>query len=289
MSDAHAAAGPHLAGSAHAAFRLLGQDVTGRGKEYSQDSHLAFLAAGGRAAVLTVADGHGAAAHFRSDLGARWAAEEFAACARRFVAGALSGEEPPGWPVRREMARDLPRRLVHGWRLRVARHEASSPAHGRAGEAPAFDAYGSTLLGVVLTRELLVCWQLGDGDITLVWNEGPPEAPLYAGQDLGDETESLCQPEAWLRARMHWRPLTGKGPPPAVLLSTDGLSKSFEDHDGFLGFARGVRDRVESEGRAQVQDKLAGWLGHAATHSGDDTTLVGAIPVPLERTTERPE
>ncbi|WP_159029919.1 PP2C family serine/threonine-protein phosphatase [Streptomyces marincola] len=270
-------------------FRLLAQGVTGHGKTHGQDSHAAFHGPGG-AVVLAVADGHGAARHFRSDLGSRWATEEFAVCARHFLArahgdaaggrGRQAVGAPAGLPVLRELARDLPRRLVHGWRQRVARHEASSPAHGRGGQPPAFDVYGSTVLGAVLTPELLVCWQLGDGDVTLVWEDGPPHAPLYAGQDLGDETESLCQPEAWPRVRVHWQPLTGGGPPPAVLLSTDGLSKSFADRDGFLSFARGVRDRAAAEGTDRVQDKLADWLGHAATHSGDDTTLVGAIPVP---------
>ncbi|MDT0266662.1 PP2C family serine/threonine-protein phosphatase [Streptomyces sp. DSM 44915] len=282
-------------------WRLLREGVKGSGKAYSQDRHLAFLAEAGRCAVLAVADGHGSAAHFRSDLGARWATEEFAACARYLTdrlgetagapertdatgaperAAAAGGGRAPGpaLPRLHALARDLPRQLVHGWRGRVALHEANSPAHGRPDEPPPFDVYGSTLLGAVVTPELLVCWQLGDGDITLVEADGTVRTPLYTGPDLGDETESLCLPEAWRRARTHWRPLTG-GPPPAVLLSTDGLSKSFADHAGFLGFVRGVRERAETEGTELVQGKLADWLGHAATHSGDDTTLVAALPV----------
>jgi hypothetical protein len=262
-------------------WRLLCEGVKGSGKAYSQDRHLAFTAADGRAVVLAVADGHGSAPHFRSDLGARWATEEFAACARYFLSRVRGDAEdgPATLPARRTLARDLPRALVRGWRRRVALHEASSPAHGRPGEPPPFDVYGSTLLGAVLLPDLLVCWQLGDGDIVLVSGNGDLRAPLYAGQDLGDETESLCQPEAWQRARSHWQPLTGGGPPPAVLLSTDGVSKSFADRAGFLGFARGVRERADEEGPERVQAKLADWLRHAATHSGDDATLVGAIPV----------
>ncbi|MDT0345287.1 PP2C family serine/threonine-protein phosphatase [Streptomyces litchfieldiae] len=271
-----------MSGAVNGGWYLLHQAVTGCGKAFCQDHHVAFTAAGGRAAVLAVADGHGSAPHFRSDLGARWAAEEFAACARCFVRRAEGGpganDKPASLPTLRALARELPRQLVRGWRQRVALHEANAPAHGRRPETPAFDVYGTTLLGAVITGELLVCWQLGDGDIVLVDTAGRTDTPLDAGPDLGDETESLCLPEAWLRARLHWQPLTG-GPPPAVLLSTDGLSKSFTDRGGFLAFARGVRERAGQEGPDQVQGKLADWLGHAATHSGDDTTLVGAIPV----------
>jgi hypothetical protein len=269
-------------------FEVLHERVMGLGKDFSQDWQRAVVV-GGRAALLAVADGHGSAAHFRSDLGSRWAVEEFAACAREFAerAAAVDEEEAAAvlpWRWLHDTALALPRRLVLSWRQRVALHEASSPADGRSLASgttppPDYEVYGSTFVGAVVTRRLLVCWQLGDGDIALVWGDGRAEAPLDAGPQLGDETESLCQNEAWLRFRVLWRPLTGTGPPPAVLLSTDGLSKSFADDDGFLGFASGVRERIAGEGVEAVREQLPGWLAKAARHSGDDTTLVGAFPV----------
>jgi hypothetical protein len=282
--------------SADGAWEVLHEGVKGLGKDYSQDRHLARVTPDGRAALLAVADGHGSAAHFRSDLGARWAVEEFACCADEFARQVLNEDSHAGsWRQLHTTARELPRHLVRCWRQRVARHECNAPADGRPGprtpdhRTPDYEVYGSTLVGAVVTRRLLVCWQLGDGDVALAWGEGKgagpgsgsAEAPLYdgAGADIGDETESLCQPEAWLRIRVHWQPLTGAGPPPAVLLSTDGLSKSFTDHAGFLGFAGGVCERVAREGVDAVREQLAGWLTKAATHSGDDTTLVAAFPV----------
>ncbi|QDQ14285.1 protein phosphatase 2C domain-containing protein [Streptomyces spectabilis] len=271
-------------------WALLTGGVKGVGKKYSQDRWAARATADGRAVVLTVADGHGSAAHFRSDLGARWAVEEFTACAEAFAHEAVRvGADAAGWPELRAEARLLPQAVGHRWHRRARFHDSSAPARGaspaqraaahrraRARGTPDLAAYGSTLLGAVLTEHTLMCWQLGDGDIVLVDDGGVPHTPLSSGPDMGDETDSLCEPEPWRKTRTHWQPITG-GPPPAVLLSTDGLSKSFADHQGFLDFATGVRERAAGQGVAAVQGQLADWLARAAKYSGDDTTLVGAF------------
>ncbi|MCF3123207.1 protein phosphatase 2C domain-containing protein [Streptomyces arenae] len=275
---------------------LLSGAVKGVAKKYSQDRGAALPVAGGRAAVLAVADGHGSAAHFRSDLGARWAVEEFTACARAFADEAVRvGEDAAGWPALRAEARRLPQQVGHRWHERALVHEYNSPSHGarspraaartRPPEQPGVPdlaAYGSTLIGAVLTEHMLFCWQLGDGDVVLVDAGGTPHTPLSTGPDMGDETDSLCEPEPWRKMRSHWQPFTG-GAPPCVLLSTDGLSKSFADDQGFLDFATGLGERAAQQGVAAVQDQLPDWLGRAAKFSGDDTTLVGAVAAPPQR------
>ncbi|MFF4252503.1 protein phosphatase 2C domain-containing protein [Streptomyces sp. NPDC001663] len=271
-------------------WELLEGAVKGAGKKYSQDRCAARHVAEGRAVVLAVADGHGSAPHFRSDLGARWAVEEFAACAGEFALAAVRhdeeaerlGDDSVWWSALAELraeARRLPQLVAHRWYERATLHDFNSPAHGapqRAPRGPDLTAYGTTLVGAVLTRRLLVCWQLGDGDIVVLDAAGTPETPLYTGPDLGDETDSLCAPESWHRARCHWQPLTSEGPS-GMLLSTDGLSKSFTDHQGFLDFAAGVQGRAHELGMPAVRSRLTEWLGHAAQYSGDDTTLVGAF------------
>jgi hypothetical protein len=265
---------------------LLTGAVKGAAKQYSQDRCAAREVAGGRAVVLAVADGHGSAPHFRSDLGARWAVEEFTVCAEEFAHAAVgrdgaddAGSWWGGLTALRAAARRLPQLVAHRWYERATLHDASSPAHGthrHPAKGPDLTAYGTTLVGAVLTRRLLVCWQLGDGDIVVLDAAGTPYAPLYTGPDLGDETDSLCAPESWHRARCHWQPLTSEGPS-GVLLSTDGLSKSFTDHQGFLDFAAGVHGRAHELGMPAVRSRLTEWLSHAAQYSGDDTTLVGAF------------
>ncbi|WP_328767942.1 protein phosphatase 2C domain-containing protein [Streptomyces sp. NBC_00286] len=294
-------------------WELLEGAVKGAGKKYSQDRCAALHIAGGEAVVLAVADGHGSAPHFRSDLGARWAVDEFVACARKFATTAVevdaearkNGDEGHWYAGLAELhaqARRLPEHVAHRWYGRATLHDCNSPAHGglpvtpsaqnpkgsdsglhpKGPEAtqhpkgPDLTAYGATLVGAVLTRRLLVCWQLGDGDVVVLDAVGTPYTPLYTGPDLGDETDSLCAAESWHRARCHWQPLTNESPS-GLLLSTDGLSKSFTDHQGFLDFAAGVQGRATELGMPAVRTRLPDWLGRAAQYSGDDTTLVGAF------------
>lgn len=269
---------------------LLEASVKGAGKAHSQDRCAALPAADGRAAVLAVADGHGSGAHFRSDLGARWAVEEFVECAEDFAREAVRlGDDPPRWPVLRGHVRSLPQQVVHRWRERVLTHECSSPARGGPAARSAEEVeqelpvYGSTLLGAVVTDRLLACWQLGDGDLVLLADGGAPTMPLSTGPDIGDETDSLCQREAWRLMRSHWRPFTGDGLFRGMLMSTDGLSKSFAERQGFLEFADDVGAMVAERGAAHVRSQLPDWLGKAAHFSGDDSTLVGVFAPPARR------
>ncbi|GLZ11644.1 hypothetical protein Acsp04_18790 [Actinomadura sp. NBRC 104425] len=268
-------------------WELLEGSVTGVGKTHSQDSCAARPAADGGALVLAVADGHGAAAHFRSDLGARWAVEEFTQSAEVFAREAVRlGSDVSKWPILRAHVRSLPQQFVHRWRERALLHESNAPSDGATSARSLKElekrlpVYGSTLVGAVVTARLLACWQLGDGDIVLLDDTGAAQAPLSTGPDIGDETDSICQREAWRAVRTHWLPFTGR-PPRGVLLSTDGLSKSFAERSGFLQFAEEVGAMVAEQGAAHVRSRLTGWLEQAARHSGDDTTLVGAFAAPV--------
>lgn len=233
--------------------------------------------------IMAVADGHGSAAHARSHLGSRFAVDLFVEEARRF--GALAqprgDERPPSLAWLMHYAEHaFPRQLVSAWREKVLGNWARTSSHEEPGlsEERKVLLYGSTLVGAVLTPRVFAAWQLGDGELTVVDDVGRVTVPLAPAEaDLGDETESLCTPEAWLRVRTHWAPVTAPSRAPRlVALSTDGLSKSFASDRGFLQFMAGLDDRLSAEGADTVRAVLPQWLARASQHSGDDTTLVAA-------------
>ncbi|MFF5505334.1 PP2C family serine/threonine-protein phosphatase [Streptomyces roseolus] len=261
--------------SALATWDILETSVIGYGKKLNQD---AVLTDGTGAAtdpvVLAVADGHGSASYPRSDIGARFAADLFAAKGREFGALVRTGRLP--WL--RDYARyELPEQLVRDWQARVWAHWGRQPGPEGA-DAPREEVlrlYGSTLVGAVLAPGLFVAWQLGDGDLTVVDPDGRvrlPLAPEHA--ELGDETASLCLHEAWHLVRVHWEPLPDPARAPRlVALSTDGLSKSFASDAGFTEFTAGLYERLSSRGLPGIEDDVPRWLEAASRHSGDDTTL----------------
>ncbi|MFH9958328.1 PP2C family serine/threonine-protein phosphatase [Streptomyces roseolus] len=261
--------------SALPTWEVLDTSVMGYGKKLNQDS----VRTGGTGTandpvILAVADGHGSASYPRSNVGARFAAELFAAKGREF--GALV--RPGRLPWLRDYARyELPEQLVRDWQARVWAHWGRQPGPEGA-DAPREEVlrmYGSTLIGAVLAPGLFVAWQLGDGELTVVDADGSvrlPLAPEHA--ELGDETASLCLRKAWHLVRVHWEPLPEPARAPRlVALSTDGLSKSFASDAGFTEFTSGLYERLASRGLPGIEDDVPRWLEAASRHSGDDTTL----------------
>lgn len=265
-------------------WRLVARQVRGPHKARCQDrAGTEELPGGPDGVLLAVADGHGSAGHGRSHLGAQFAVEVFLRLARRFAESALAGGMPlPA--LRTEAQERLPWNLVREWEARCARHLREEPLDGRPvlhpdrlPERAELVPYGTTLLGAALLPGLLVAWQLGDGDVVLVdrSDAGRVLLPLApAAPELGDETDSLCSKDAARLVRTYWSPIVGPAEPPALLLlSTDGLSKSFAEQSGFEQFASGLCRRLESDGHPAVVGQLDGWLERAASYSGDDTSV----------------
>ncbi|MFE5738027.1 protein phosphatase 2C domain-containing protein [Streptomyces celluloflavus] len=267
-------------------WKTVSKSVQGVNKQQNQDWYTAE-GTGTSAAplILAVSDGHGSAAHARSDIGARYAVELFAVHAREFAS--MAGTEGPdgrrslSWLM--NFARHtMPRRLVAHWQQRVRGHwqrQYEAEPGGTQAEPSAEQKlvlYGATLIGAVLTPQLFAVWQLGDGELTVVDHNDEVVLPLAPAEaDLGDDTESLCGHEAWRLLRMHWAPITDPARMPRLIaLSTDGLSKSFASDEGFIQFMTGLDQRLSESGAEGVQAVLPEWLAKAAQHSGDDTTLV---------------
>jgi Protein phosphatase 2C len=263
-------------------WETLAESVQGLNKQQNQD----WFTAEGQGTdesplILAVADGHGSRPHPRSHLGARYAVVQFAALAEEFTGycRTLGPREPES--LRKLMAyaqQDLPRRIVANWTRQALGHwdrYADPSEEAQLTERQKLRLYGTTLVGAVLTPHLFAAWQIGDGDLTVIEYDGAVSRPLAPTEpDIGDETESLCEPDAWRQVRVHWAPVFEPDRMPRLIsLSTDGLSKSFASDDGFTTFVSGVDQRIAAEGAEAVRDSLPGWLTQAAGHSGDDTTF----------------
>jgi hypothetical protein len=264
----------------------LADSVQGVGKRRNQDWYACEGAGSGDdPLVLAVADGHGSAAHARSELGARFAVDRFLGRAAEFGRAARDCHEPGRLARLMTYARDdFPRALVHDWREAALGHwSRHRPVADDGAPEPGVDQklvlYGTTLIGAVLMPWLFVAWQIGDGDLAVVEHDGTLRRPLApAEEDLGDETESLCGPQAWRAVRMHWAPVFDEARTPRlVVLSTDGLSKSFASADGYREFVDGLDNRLATQGSSGVRAVLPEWLRQASRYSGDDTTLAAAL------------
>lgn len=263
-------------------WRVIGASVRGathvRRNLPNQDAML-WAPENGTASVLTVAiaDGHGSSSCFRSDIGS--------AIAVRVAVEVLSaGIANPGAEI------------AGRWRAEVERHilanpepegrlAATAPSRSRLGSVSAGNnlevrAYGSTLVAVHATPEELVFLQIGDGDAVIVTPDGQATRPFAPNpQRLGVETESLCLRDASAAVQIAIRPLS-EGPPPLVMLSTDGYANSFRDDGAFLRVSTDLLALIQESGVDEVNGSLAAWLEEASRlGSGDDITAALLISV----------
>ena len=257
------------------AWEVFGGSATGAHKHVNQDRHACQSLDDGTGLVLAVADGHGSAAHPRSDIGAELAVSTFLEAAASFHASIKPGEHGR---VKTRAEGDFPRNVVRAWQDRVKAHMDENPDDGPDRGGPPAVLYGTTLIGALITSALVIGWQLGDGDLCFIETDGRITTPLRrkGTDDLGDETDSLCSANAHVLMRTCWRRDDGTDGPVLVALSTDGLSKSFVSHDSYEEFLSGLHGRLRTDGTTQVQEEIPGWLRKASSFSGDDATLVVA-------------
>lgn len=262
--------------------------------------------------VLAVADGHGSDRYTRSDRGSQFAvraAREVLSDNATALAAALPGAEEED---REQIGREVARRIVDVWRRLVFEDVQDDPlatpvaadktprptSVARAPSVP----YGTTLLAALVSDEVCVYIQIGDGAMVTVHRPNEPtdegaaldsggrtseetdgvrgarprvERVFPKGDEIGEGTDSLCQPDPTQVANVR---VTAAPPPALVLLATDGFDKAFEDEDGFLEAATDYLGLFESsDGLEVLESNVEGWLSEtSAGGTGDDTSIVVA-------------
>ena len=261
-------------------WQVVGQSVRGASHERNglpnQDAICWLPSAGhGSSMVLTAADGHGSPRYSRSHIGAALAVEKAAQLVDEFLQSQNNVDNLS--LIKHASEEWLPRALVRSWSEAVGEHLQSdplSPADLSLLAADSAVAYGATLLVIAVTERFVLYLQLGDGEILTVSESGDVNRPLAKDERLfGNETTSLCAPEAWRDFRMSFQPLT-QSCPALILLSTDGYPNSFRDEAGFMKVGSDLLHMIRKGGLASVKDHLEGWLRDSTrAGSGDDVTL----------------
>ena len=166
---------------------------------------------------------------------------------------------------RTHVSADLDRRPISEWEVDAVAENMSTSSLALLASRPEV-AYGSTLVAAVLAPAYVLYLQLGDGDILEVDAGGAAaHAPLPADPLLhGNETTSLCMPNAWSHVRIGVRPVNADGPA-CIMLSTDGYANSFADA---TGSGPGRMRPLRPVKRTRHDRSLALPAGLAARHLG---------------------
>jgi serine/threonine protein phosphatase PrpC len=247
-----------------------------RGGLPCQDAHALWSgsAAGQPYLAVAIADGHGDARHDQSHCGAalavRTAVHEMSAFHLHF------GIHGSPAALKTSFKADFPRRVNRQWRAAVledARTRLNLVSENPEEEQRIYSRYGTTLLTALITADLVLLGQIGDGDFLFIRDDGIVDCPLPPDESLiGQQTASLSS----ARAPHLWQTtVLDRATGGVLLLATDGLANAFVDSPQFHTFARSLTERMREFGVSAVAESLPAWLDHySAQGSGDDITLV---------------
>lgn len=251
--------------------------------------------------ILSVSDGHGSPKSFRSDVGSRFAVD----IATRLIQELLDGQPDPSniSAVKRAAEERLPQEMSRRWRRSVDEHLKANPftkeelerlenkqgaEARRTVEKGPYLAYGATILSVLVTKDFILYFQLGDGDILIVMDDEDVIRPLPIDERLfANQTTSLCTDDAWRDVRLRFQRLYGSNPA-LILVSSDGYANSFVNEEAFLKVGTDVLDILREDGLKAVTRNLKGWLEEASrSGSGDDITLGMVVRADVPRPPRR--
>lgn len=217
-----------------------------------QDSAAHYAAENFSAAV--VADGHGSKKHFRSNIGSEIAVNCTLDVIKRFYSDA--DEFNRQFPKNHKMImRNIERQIISEWNSRVNEHfllnpiteaEKSQFTQEEFAEISVESYYGTTLVAAVISKDFTFGFQIGDGSLIAVFEDGHTSMILdYEESNPANITASMCNSNAITMFNSYYIDNKKIG---AVFVSTDGLYTSFGSDLEFFNYHTIIADQLaESE------------------------------------------
>ena len=271
---------------------VFGKSVQGashiRSETECQDSYKKVILEDGTI-ILAVADGHGSKSCPFSKTGSRIAVNVFCDILKSLYEGYAQNPEQLPTYLNREGDTQVSKAIDTEWKRRVVeRHrknkrEIEKQENGEENLTAVYKQYGSTLLGLMITRDYVFGLQLGDGDICYV-SENGLELVIEPEKILGVETHSLSRESAWEKTITVVRRINVSENLPAMFsLSSDGYANSYKSEDEFHATIRDYLGLLQEHGEKAVEDALPGWLAETSEMGcGDDITMLIAYFMPDE-------
>ncbi len=257
-------------------WKVIGESVQGfshlRSGKPCQDA-LSFCEVGEKKWLCALADGHGSEKCKYSEEGARIAVE----ITKDFWKELLATQSDLLLYELLSQAKDidLPKTLEKEWKKAVKLYHERYQREKAASDKELWMWYGTTLLFLLITDQLVFAMQLGDGDILSVFEGGETSWLLPNEQQYGTETYSLCQKNAWQYFRSFLAPLSYYTMKPQLfILSTDGYANSFISHEDFLEVGKDYLNLLKKRASKYLETHLREWLEETTRcGSGDDITV----------------
>ena len=237
-----------------------------------QDSHI--IQQHSDYTILAVADGHGSLSCPFSQDGSKIAVQTFCDLMTSYyeknsVEDLMNFLNHDGKIV-------IPKEIENFWKENVLQFHQKNLRENIL-EEEIYKQYGSTLLGLLITKKFIYAFQLGDGDIICV-NQNESSAVVDSEHLLGVETFSLSNKNAWKYANNAIISRTKNNFPNLYILSTDGFSNSHASQEDFYKTCRDYYELFTDQQQDYINENLEQWLNETSAEGcGDDITVAFAF------------
>ena len=231
--------------------------------------------------IIAVADGHGSEKSPKSKNGSQIAVNVFISIMRKYLGNYSVTLNDLITYLNRDGQIRFAQEICEEWQKRVREsfyksgEEKPLAEDGRTDWEAVYRMYGTTLLGLLITRSFIFAFQIGDGDIILVDKDNI--SPVVETEKiLGTETHSLSKTDAWKKAVSSVRRRDSKADTPYLyMMSTDGFVNSYVSDEEHKKTCRDYYNMIGEHGFEKVCSNLEKWLTETSELGcGDDITLV---------------
>ena len=226
-------------------------------------------------AIAVVADGHGSAKHFRSDVGSRIAVKITTKLLKNYMNRPDFKEQFFKHPE--FILAQMEKQILMKWREAVEEYHLENPLteeeenkipEKAKGKLRTAVIYGSTVLAAVLTKDFSYGMILGDGGFVVLGGDKELYIPLEDKNSHANYTSSLCNTDA-IHFFEHWYTTeTVK----ALFVSTDGLFKSFASEEDFLKY-HGLLSHMFHDTEKMQKSLKRNFEKRKREGSGDDISI----------------
>ena len=235
--------------------------------------------------MAAVADGHGSKKHFRSDRGSQFATEaakdsiyEYMNDYERFV---------DAYQVDREYLIDrIVKMIITKWHEKISEDLDQNPItqeeidkylDGTFNSDKVSSVYGTTLLVGVMSEKCNFGFLIGDGSFVVIDKHGKAYIPIEDENSKANYTSSLSSSDSYNGFVKHFFDEM----PFSIMVSTDGLVKSFANDSDFLDYNQAIAMELgkldDDDKMIQMEERLIKLFEQRSRDGSEDDISISII------------
>jgi len=238
--------------------------------------------------LAVVCDGHGGSDYIRSEIGSKLATEAFVEAINEFMQSRDQFESTLCANYN-SVLRQLEKSIIAKWREKISADVSSNPftqdelasisdkAQNKYRLGDYAGAYGTTLIGIVVTKDYWFGMHQGDGKCVAVSKSGEFSQPIPWDERCYENiTTSLCDNDA----AKSFRHFFSNELPAAIFVATDGVDDSYSNAlDMYSFYKRRVVAFTDKSFDEAVEEMNQFIPNLSKIGSGDDISVAGVIDV----------